>query len=167
MSTWLRFLSLLKPYRGRLFVTFLATLTRPLLNAAKIYLLKLIIDNLALHPTSNIVLIICGGYLAIALAKAGATYIDQYLGAYIGGRMVIDLREQLFHRFLRLSLRYHGVHRVGESISRLISDVGAVEDVLVSGITDCSSFHSSSPRCSSMPAGAAQPRVTYVSDSRK
>ncbi len=136
MRIWLRFLSLLKPYRGRLFVTFLATLARPLLNAAKIYLLKLIVDNLALHPTSNIVLIICGGYLAIALAKAGATYIDQYLGAYIGGRMVIDLREQLFHRFLRLSLRYHGVHRVGESISRLISDVGAVEDVLVSGITD-------------------------------
>src|SRR5258707_1155001 len=83
------------------FVTFLATLARPLLNAAKIYLLKLIVDNLALHPTSTIVLIICGGYLAIALAKAGATYIDQYLGAYIGGRMVIDLREQLFHRFLR------------------------------------------------------------------
>jgi ATP-binding cassette subfamily B protein len=136
MRIWLRFLSLLKPYRGRLFVTFLATLARPLLNAAKIYLLKLIIDNLALLPTSNIVLIICGGYLAIALAKAGATYIDQYLGAYIGGRMVLDLREQLFHRFLRLSLRYHGVHRVGESISRLISDVGAVEDVLVSGITD-------------------------------
>src|SRR6202043_555812 len=93
---WWRFLSLLTPYRGRLFVTFLATLARPLLNAAKIYLLKLIVDNLALHPTSNIVLIICGSYLAIALAKAGATYIDQYLGAYIGGRMVIDLREQLF-----------------------------------------------------------------------
>ncbi len=136
MRIWLRFLSLLTPYRGRLFVTFLATLTRPLLNAAKIYLLKLIVDNLVQHPTSNLVLIICGGYLAIALAKGGANYVDQYLGAYIGGRMVIDLREQLFHRFLRLSLRYHGVHRVGESISRLISDVGAVEDVLVSGITD-------------------------------
>lgn len=136
MRIWLRFLSLLKPYRGRLFVTFLATLARPLLNATKIYLLKLIVDNLAQHPTSNLVMIICGGYLAIALAKGGANYVDQYFGAYIGGRMVIDLREQLFHRFLRLSLRYHGVHRVGESISRLISDVGAVEDVLVSGITD-------------------------------
>src|ERR1700738_2459083 len=94
MSTWLRFLSLLKPYRGRLCVTFLATLARPLLNAAKIYLLKLVIDNLALHPTSNLVVIICGGCLAIAMAKGGANYIDQYLGAYIGGRMVMDLREQ-------------------------------------------------------------------------
>jgi len=136
MRIWFRFLTLLKPYRGRLFVTFLATLIRPLLNAAKIYLLKLIVDNLVQNPTGNLVLFICGGYLAIALAKGIANYVDQYFGAYIGGRVVIDLREQLFHRFLRLSLRYHNSHRVGESISRLISDVGAVEDLLVSGITD-------------------------------
>jgi ABC-type multidrug transport system fused ATPase/permease subunit len=135
MRTWLRFLSLLKPYRRRLGITFLGTLARPLLNAAKIYLLKLIVDNLV-NPTSNIVLIICGGYLAIALAKGIASYIDQYFGAYVGGRVVIDLRHMLFSRLLRLSLRYHNSHRVGESISRLVSDVGAVEDVLVAGITD-------------------------------
>ena len=136
MRIWLRFLTLLKPYKGRLFVTFLATLARPLLNAAKIYLLKLIVDDLVLHPTGNLVLIICGGYLAIALVKGIANYVDQYFGAFVGGRVVIDLRQQLFRRFLRLSLRYHNSHRVGESISRLISDVGAVEDLLVSGITD-------------------------------
>jgi ABC-type multidrug transport system fused ATPase/permease subunit len=88
------------------------------------------------HPTGNLVLLICGGYLIIALAKGIANYVDQYFGAFVGGRVVIDLREQLFRRFLRLSLRYHNNHRVGESISRLISDVGAVEDLLVSGITD-------------------------------
>src|ERR1700738_4564405 len=103
MRIWLRFLMLLKPYKGRLFVTFLATLLRPLLNAAKIYLLKLIVDNLVQNPTGNIVLFICGSYLAIALVKGGANYVDQYFGAFIGGRVMIDLREQLFHRFLRLS----------------------------------------------------------------
>jgi ATP-binding cassette, subfamily B, bacterial len=133
---WWRFLSLLKPYRGRLLVTFLATLIRPLLNAAKIYLLKLIIDNLAQSPTSQLALMICGAYLAIALIKGAANFVDQYYGAFVGGRMVIDLRQRLYDRFLRLSLRYHGEHRVGESISRLMSDVGAVEDLLVSGLTD-------------------------------
>ena len=136
MHTWFRFLKFLAPYRGRLFLTFLATLTRPLLNAAKIYLLKLVVDNLVQHPTGNVVFFICGGYLVIALAKGLANYIDQYFGAYVGGQVVIDLRHQLFQRLLRLSLRYHHNHRVGESISRLISDVGAVEDVLVAGITD-------------------------------
>lgn len=136
MRVWLRFLKLLKPYRGRLIATFLATFARPLLNAAKIYLLKLIVDNLFLHPTGSIVWIICGGYLVIAFAKGIANYVDQYQGAYVGGRVVIDLRHLLFARFLRLSLRYHHDHRVGESVSRLISDVGAVEDILVAGITD-------------------------------
>ena len=50
MHIWLRFLRLLNPYRGRLLITFVATLTRPLLNACKIYLLKLIVDNLAQTP---------------------------------------------------------------------------------------------------------------------
>lgn len=136
MRLWWRFLSLLKPYRGRLFITFLATLARPLLNAGKIYLLKLIVDNLAQSPTGQLALFISGAYLLIALLKGGANYVDQYYGAFVGGRMVIDLRQQLYDRFLRLSLRYHGDHRVGESISRLMSDVGAVEDLLVSGLTD-------------------------------
>lgn len=136
MRIWFRFLSLLQPYRGRLLVTFLATLTRPLLNAAKIYLLKLIVDNLAQSPTRQLALIICGIYLAIALLKGLANYLDQYFGAFVGGRVVIDLRQLVFDRFLRLSLRYHGEHRVGESISRLMSDVGAVEDLLISGLTD-------------------------------
>lgn len=136
IQLWWRFLSLLKPYRGRLLVTFLATLIRPLLNAAKIYLLKLIIDNLAQSPTSQLALTICAAYLAIALIKGVANFTDQYFGSFVGGRMVIDLRHQLYDRFLRLSLRYHGEHRVGESISRLMSDVGAVEDLLVSGLTD-------------------------------
>ncbi len=136
IHTWRRFVPLLKPYRGRLIVTFLATVARPLLNAGKIYLLKLIVDNLALSPSSRMALLICGLYLLIALAKGLANYADQYYGAFVGGRVVLDLRQRLYDRFLRLSLRYHGEHRVGESISRLMSDVGAVEDLLVAGITD-------------------------------
>lgn len=136
LRLWLHFTRLFRPYRARLTLTFLATLARPLLNAAKIYLLKLIVDNLAQHPTGHIVLVICGGYLAISLAKGVAMFGDEYLGVWVGGRVIVDLRQMVFARFLRLSLRYHGEHRVGESISRLISDVGAVEGALISGLTD-------------------------------
>jgi ABC-type multidrug transport system fused ATPase/permease subunit len=133
---WLRFAHLFRPYRGRLTVTVFATLARPLLNAAKIYLLKLIVDNLAQQPSSQLALLICGGYLAISLAKGVANYGDEFLGVWVGGRVIVDLRQAVFARFLRLSLRYHYEHRVGESISRLISDVGAVEATLISGLTD-------------------------------
>jgi len=136
MFVWLRFLALFRPYRRRLAVVFLATLARPVLNAAKIYLLKVIVDNLAANPSSGLALSICGAYIVIALAKAVASFGDDYLGVYVGGRVTLDLRERVFRRLLGLSLRYHGEHRVGESISRLISDVGAVEGALISGLTD-------------------------------
>ena len=96
MRVWFRFLRLFLPYRGRLVLTFLATLVRPLLNAGKIYLLKLIIDNLAQHPNGQIILVICGSYLVIALAKGIAQYGDEYLGAFVGGRVIIDLRQRVF-----------------------------------------------------------------------
>lgn len=136
MRVWWRFLVLFLPYRGRLVVTFLATLARPLLNAGKIYLLKLVVDNLVRNPTGTVALVICGGYLIIALLKGIANFGDQYLGTFVGGRIIIDLRQQVYARFLRLSLRYHGQHGAGESLSRLIGDVGAVENMLVAGLTD-------------------------------
>jgi ABC-type multidrug transport system fused ATPase/permease subunit len=136
LRLWLRFARLFHPYRTRLTLTFISTLARPLLNAAKIYLLKLIVDNLAQQPSGQVVFIICGGYLAISLVKGIANFGDEYLGVWVGGRVIVDLRQAVFARFLRLSLRYHSEHRVGESISRLISDVGAIESMLISGLTD-------------------------------
>lgn len=133
---WLRFAHLFRPYRGRLTLTFFATLARPLLNAAKIYLLKLIVDNLAQHPSGSIVAVIGGGYLVISLLKGVASFGDDYLGVWVGGRVIFDLRQLVFARFLRLSPRYHSEHRVGGSVNRLISDVGAVEAALISGLTD-------------------------------
>jgi ABC-type multidrug transport system fused ATPase/permease subunit len=136
MRLWFRFFGFLEPYRKQLSISLLITTLRPLLNAAKIYLLKLIVDNLVQNPTGQIVLVICGSYLAIAGAKGIISYAETYLGSWIGGYVMVDVRDALLHRFLRLSLRYHHQHRVGEGISRLVSDIGAVEDIIVASLNE-------------------------------
>lgn len=136
MLIWWRLVRLFHPYKRQLFFTFLATVTRPILNAGKIYVLKIIVDNLVKNPTGSLVLWICLTYLAISLIKGIANYVDQWMGAVIGGKITLELRRQVFARFTQLGIGYHAEHRTGEQISRLISDVGAIEDMLVSSVTD-------------------------------
>jgi len=48
--------------------------------------------------------------------------------AYIGTRVVADTRSSLFRHMHRLSLKFHNNYSVGRLMSRLISDVGVLQD---------------------------------------
>ncbi len=72
-----------------------------------------------------------GGFLlVIYLLDVVFSWIRDYLAAYIGTGIIKDLRMQLFSHLQRLSLRFHGEHQTGEVMSRLLSDVGRLQDML-------------------------------------
>lgn len=54
-----------------------------------------------------------------------------------GGRtMGYNIREALYSRLHRLSLAFHGHRRTGDMLTRVTSDVGAVEDFVVDSVSD-------------------------------
>jgi ABC-type multidrug transport system fused ATPase/permease subunit len=131
-----RLLPFLQPYRGWLAVMFAATLIRPALNTAKVWLLKVLIDDALRVRQPALVLLVCGGYLGITFVKGLASYLDDYLGGWIGARVVRDLRIHLYDQLHRLSLRFYHRQRLGDLLTRLTGDINAIEDLLVSGIAD-------------------------------
>ncbi|MDQ6741566.1 MAG: ABC transporter ATP-binding protein/permease [Candidatus Dormibacteraeota bacterium] len=131
-----RFLPLLRPYRGRLAVAFAATLARPALNAARIWLLKVLIDDVLRGHQAGLLLVVCAGYLGIALGRGIASFADDYLGGWVGARVVRDLRTSLYDHLQGLSLRFFHRQRLGDLLTRLTGDIAAIEDLLVSGIAD-------------------------------
>ena len=131
-----RFIPLLLPYRGRLVMTLAATLARPALNAAKVWLLKVVIDDVIRGHQPSLLLLVCAAYLSIALAKGLVAFGDDYLGGWVGANVVRDLRGALYGHLQGLSLRFYHGHRLGDLLSRLTGDIGAIEELLVSGITD-------------------------------
>lgn len=55
--------------------------------------------------------------------------------AYVGTKVVADVRSQLFRHLHRLSLNFHNNYSVGRLMSRLIGDVGVLQDFITWSIT--------------------------------
>lgn len=62
--------------------------------------------------------------LGVATLKAVFGYGVGYLMAYVGNRVVADIRQELFQRIMRLSVGYHDTNTSGRLVSRVVNDVG-------------------------------------------
>ena len=57
-----------------------------------------------------------------------------YLLSWVGQRVLADLRSALFRHLQELPLAYHDSHIIGVTISRVISDVGVINQLLSQGL---------------------------------
>jgi subfamily B ATP-binding cassette protein MsbA len=73
--------------------------------------------------------------VVVALVRSGLAYSRDYLGQYVGGRALIDLRLQLFERLQHLSLTFFESQRVGDLMSRLTTDVALVQQLVTADMT--------------------------------
>lgn len=59
--------------------------------------------------------------------KACLTFAQNYLMAFVGQRVVADLRNSIFQHLQKMSISFHESHRVGEIISRVTNDVAFIQ----------------------------------------
>jgi len=78
---------------------------------------------------------LAGMLIGIFLLQAAFNFLQSYLLAYIGERIVYDLRTSLYTRLQNLSLDFYAVRRVGDLVSRLSSDVTQMRTMLTTTIT--------------------------------
>jgi subfamily B ATP-binding cassette protein MsbA len=140
-----RFRHFLRPYRRRLFVGTVFTLGDALFALLQPWPLKVIIDGVLrdrpvdvlglgfVETWSRAELLNAAivGYIAILGLGALFDFLGTYLMDSSGERLVSDVRETVFARLSRLSLRFHTTQRTGDLTSRLMSDIGRVQDMLV------------------------------------
>jgi ATP-binding cassette subfamily B protein len=72
--------------------------------------------------------------LAIAIIGAIFSYAEKYLTTSVGQWVMHDLRRTLYSHVQRLSLSYHDHKQTGDLISRVTSDIDAVQSFLASGL---------------------------------
>jgi ATP-binding cassette, subfamily B, bacterial len=70
--------------------------------------------------------------IVIAIFGALSSYVEKYLTTSVGQWVMHDLRRVLYGHIQRLSLSYHDHKRTGDLISRVTSDIDAVQSLISS-----------------------------------
>lgn len=76
------------------------------------------------------------GVVAIAFIGAISSYAEKYYTTSVGQYVMHDLRRILYFHIQRLSLAYHDKKRTGDLISRVTSDIDAIQSFITSGLLD-------------------------------
>lgn len=129
--------SRLRPYRGRLIVSIgLLVFAVPFINFHPL-VWGVVADHLVQQSLTPAIL---GMWLAIMfgsyLVGAAANAVHSYLLEKTGQAVVRDLRSEIFAKFEAQSLAYHRDTSTGELVTRITSDVDAMEQSVLQGLTN-------------------------------
>lgn len=73
-------------------------------------------------------------YVLIGLGAAVLRFGQSYLLSWLGQRILFDIRADIFNKILRLPFRYFDRHPVGRLMTRISSDVDAMQRLLTDGL---------------------------------
>lgn len=134
-----RFWPLTRGMRRWLLLVWLCTVLAALAETEAILLFSELTDNALAKGSLDAFWSPAGKWLAVAVAGAIVAYLGNSLAAWVTERFVMKLREQVFDHVQRLPPHFFQRHRQGDLLSRLTSDVEAIEVMIVSGLVGAAS----------------------------
>jgi ATP-binding cassette subfamily B protein/subfamily B ATP-binding cassette protein MsbA len=130
-----RLLTYIKPYQVKIILAVILMIVSSLMAVAGPWLIGLAIDEGI--RTGNIFAI--RQWTVLFIIVAAIEWITNrsriMLMAFVGTKIVADIRSHLFRHLHKLSLNFHNNYSVGRLMSRLISDVGIMQDFVTWSIT--------------------------------
>ena len=130
-----RLLVHLRPYSGRTFWALVFMAISSLLSVAGPALIGRAIDDGIRAGSPEQLRLWTAVFVGAALLEWISNRQRIALMAYVGTKIVADLRSELFRHLHELSLSFHNNYSVGRLMSRLISDVGVLQDFVTWSIT--------------------------------
>jgi ATP-binding cassette, subfamily B, bacterial len=127
--------SLLRPYRARVALMFVALLLATGAALAPPYLAGRAIDDGIRGQDAEALTIIVIVFVVAAVVNWAATYVQTFLINWVGQRALQDLRIELFQHLQRLSIGFYSRNKAGVLISRLTNDVQALDQLVTDGIS--------------------------------
>jgi ATP-binding cassette subfamily B protein len=143
--------ALLRPHAKFLLLGVLATIGESVAGLLEPWPLKIVLDNVInskqIHGWLNALIVSHLGQdkqailkfaalavLAIAIVGAVCSYAEKYVTTSVAQWVMHDLRRTLYYHIQRLSLAYHDSKQTGDLISRVTSDIDAIQSFIASGL---------------------------------
>src|SRR3954471_5868761 len=127
-------LGLLRPYRGKVALMFVALLVATGAGLAPPYLAGQAVDNGIETGDISALDGIVAAFVVVATLYAAATYLQTYLVGWVGTRALQDLRERVFAPLQTMSIGFFTRRSPGVLISRMTNDIEALNQLVSDGV---------------------------------
>ena len=131
----LKLLPYFRPYAGKAVLTVVLMLVVTAAGLAGPALAKVAIDDGISAGDRGVLLLAVGLFVAAGLVGWAAGYFQTFLSSWVGERVLLDLRTDTFRHLMRLELGYHERTPTGRTVSRLTSDIEAINQLVTDGVT--------------------------------
>ncbi len=132
---YFRLLNYVKPYWRVFAISLLGTAivaaTEPLVPA----LMKPMLDGTFVHKDMSMMKMVPIIILLIFFVRGIAMFVSSYAINWVGNKLVMDLRDEMFRKLLSLPTRYYDDHATGNLISKLTFDVTQVTNAATTVVT--------------------------------
>ena len=129
-----RLLHYLRPYSADVAIAFVAITAGSAASLAQPYLMKVAIDRYIAAGRVDDLDRLAILYLVILVVAFAAEYVQTWTMQLTGQRVMFDLRMSIYGHLQRLDLKYYDRNPVGRLMTRVTSDVDALNDLFTAGV---------------------------------
>jgi ABC-type multidrug transport system fused ATPase/permease subunit len=128
-------IELLRPYRSRTLLMFVALVLGTAASLAPAPLAKQAIDKGITKGDTGALTVIVVLFVISALVVWGTSFVQTYLTNWVGQRALQDLRLDIFRHLQEMPVGFYERRPAGVLISRLTNDVEALEQMVTDAVT--------------------------------
>ncbi len=128
--------ALLRPRRGLLALGMMLMAINRISGLALPYSTKYLIDNVMIHRQTNLLLPLVGGVLLATLLQGVTSYTLTQTLSKAAQRMITELRRNVQEHVGRLPVAYYDANKTGALVSRIMSDVEGVRNLIGTGLVE-------------------------------
>jgi subfamily B ATP-binding cassette protein MsbA len=133
---YLRLLRYVRPYWVPFAISIAGLVVQAATEPVFPALLKPLLDGSFVHKEqSGLLAWVPLAIIAMFLLRGIASYASDYASAWVAGRVVMDIRHDMFARLVRLPTHYYDNHSTGNVISRFTFDVFQVTGAATGAVT--------------------------------
>ncbi len=121
-----RLLNYMRPHLWLLIAVIVAALLTTAAELAPPMIIRQSVDRFILGDESQWIWWAAAGLFLLSLIQGGIDFVRLYLTAYMGQRIVFEIRNAVFEHLSRLSFSFYDQARTGDLMSRVTADVDAL-----------------------------------------
>lgn len=136
MNLYLRSLKYVKAYWLRAFAALVCTGIASGCTAYLPWVIKDMVDQVLRDKDTSMLNYIVISIIIVFIIRGISYYGQSYLMNYVGQRVIIDIRKDVFEKLQRLSMSFYDKHKTGTIMSYVTNDVNALQSAMVENVVE-------------------------------